>query len=208
MATAKLFAQSGEFKEDITLPGTHFDIEVSEACMYLDIKAIRANSRQGTAVTKTRSQISGTTAKPWKQKGSGRARAGSNSSPIWVRGNKAHGPKMRHYMQKVNKKVKRLAFLSALTVKAKENQIVVFEQFNFDAPKTKDLLNIVKTAGLQERNTLFLVAPGEDNLTLSARNIPWARTMRVSDANTYEIIRAGNIVMSQSALNALTGGAQ
>ncbi|NLB63265.1 MAG: 50S ribosomal protein L4 [Fibrobacter sp.] len=208
MVTAKLYAQTGEFKEDINLPESYFNVEVSEACMYLDIKAIRSNSRQGTSVTKTRSQVSGSTAKPWRQKGSGRARAGSNTSPIWVRGNKAHGPKMRDHIQKVNKKVKRKAFLSALTVKAKENQIVVFEDLSLKAPKTKELLEVVQTAGLEERNTLFLVAPGEDNLTLSARNIPWIRTMRVSDANTYELIRAGNVVMSKIALDALTGGAQ
>lgn len=208
MATAKLFAQSGEFKQDIDLPADYFEADVSQACMYLAIKALLNNRRQGTSKTKTRSEVSGTGAKPWKQKGTGRARSGTNTSAIWVRGHKAHGPKVRDYYEKVNKKVKRRAFRSALTVKAQNQQVVVFEKLAFEAPKTKEMLQTLNKAGLESRNTLFLVAPSEDNLVLSVRNIPWVRTMRVQDANTYELIRARNVVMTQDALGVLTGGVE
>jgi large subunit ribosomal protein L4 len=206
MATAKLFAQNGEYKQNIDLPSDLFETEVSEACMYLTIKAYRTNQRQGTAKTQTRSETSGGTHKPWKQKGTGRARAGANNSPVWVRGNKAHGPKVVDYFEKVNKKVKRKAFRSALTLKAKDNQVMVFEKIGFDAPKTKDFLALMAKAGIEGRNTLFLVAPEDQNLTLSLRNVPWARSMRVNDANTYEIVRAGNVVLTKNALGILAGG--
>lgn len=206
MATAKLFAQNGEYKQNIDLPSDLFETEVSEACMYLTIKAYRTNQRQGTAKTQTRSETSGGTHKPWKQKGTGRARAGANNSPVWVRGNKAHGPKVVDYFEKVNKKVKRKAFRSALTIKAKDNQVMVFEKLGFGAPKTKDFLALMAKAGIEGRNTLFLVAPEDQNLTLSLRNVPWARSMRVNDANTYEIVRAGNVVLTKNALGILAGG--
>lgn len=206
MATAKLFAQNGEYKQNIDLPADLFDAEVSEACMYLTIKAYRTNQRQGNSKTQTRSETSGGTHKPWKQKGTGRARAGANNSPLWVRGNKAHGPKVVDYFEKVNKKVKHKAFRSALTIKAKDSQVLVFEKLGFDAPKTKDFLATMAKAGIEGRNTLFLVAPEDQNLTLSLRNVPWARSMRVNDANTYEIIRAGNVVLTKNALGILAGG--
>lgn len=206
MATAKLYAKSGEYKQDIALPADLFDAEVSEGCMYLTIKAYRTNQRQGTAKTQTRSETSGGTHKPWKQKGTGRARAGANNSPVWVRGNKAHGPKVVDYFEKVNKKVKRKAFRSALTLKAKDSQVLVFENLAFEAAKTKDFLALMAKAGLDARNTLFLVGPEDKNLAVSMRNVPWARSMRVMDANTYEIVRAGNVVISQNALGVLAGG--
>jgi large subunit ribosomal protein L4 len=206
MATAKLYAPNGEFKQDITLPVDLFEAEVSEGCMYLTIKAYRTNQRQGTAKTKTRSETHGGTHKPWKQKGTGRARAGANNSPVWVKGNKAHGPKAVDYCEKVNKKVKRRAFRSALTIKAKDKQVLVFENLAFENAKTKDFLALMAKAGLDTRNTLFLVAPEETNLTLSLRNVPWARSMRVSDVNTYEVVRAGNVVLSKDALGILAGG--
>jgi len=206
MATAKLYAQNGDYKQDMNLPVELFDSEVSEACMYLTIKAFRTNQRQGNSKTQTRSETSGGTHKPWKQKGTGRARAGANNGAVWVRGNKAHGPKVVDYFEKVNKKVKRKAFHSALTLKAKENQVVVFEKLGFDAPKTKDFLATMAKAGLEGKNTLFLVAPGDTNLTLSLRNVPWARSMRVNDVNTYEIVRAGNVVLTKDALGILAGG--
>lgn len=206
MATAKLFAQNGDYKQDLALPADLFDAEVSQGCMYLTIKAYRTNQRQGNSKTQTRSETSGGTHKPWKQKGTGRARAGANNSSVWVRGNKAHGPKVVDYFEKVNKKVKRKAFRSALTLKAKDSQVLVFEKLAFDAAKTKDFLATMAKAGINARNTLFLVAPEDTNLTLSLRNVPWARSMRVNDANTYEIIRAGNVVLSKNALGILAGG--
>ena len=198
MAKAKLYAASGEFKNEIDLPAV-FDTEVNKVCIYLHIKAILNNRRQGTAQTKTRSQVSGGTTKPWKQKGTGRARAGQNTSAVWVRGNKAHGPKSHDYFEKVNKKVKRLAFHSALSDKAQEGKILVFESLSFETPKTKDFLSVVKKAGLEQRNALFLVGSNDKNLRLSSANVPWVRTARV---------RANNIAISQEALGELTGGSR
>ena len=207
MAKAKLYAASGEFKNEIDLPAV-FDTEVNKVCIYLHIKAILNNRRQGTAQTKTRSQVSGGTTKPWKQKGTGRARAGQNTSAIWVRGNKAHGPKSHDYFEKVNKKVKRLAFHSALSDKAQEGKILVFESLSFETPKTKDFLSVVKKAGLEQRNALFLVGSNDKNLRLSSANVPWVRTARVQDVNTYDLVRANNIAISQDALGELTGGSR
>ena len=207
MAKAKLYAASGECKNGIDRPAV-FDTEVNKGCIYLHIKAILNNLRQGTAQTKTRSQVSGGTTKPWKQKGTGRARAGQNTSAVWVRGNKAHGPKSHDYFEKVNKKVKRLAFHSALSDKAQEGKVLVFESLSFDAPKTKDFLSVVKKAGLEQRNALFLVGSNDKNLRLSSANVPWVRTARVQDVNTYDLVRANNIAISQDALGELTGGSR
>ena len=207
MAKAKLYAASGEFKNEIDLPAV-FDTEVNKVCIYLHIKAILNNLRQGTAQTKTRSQVSGGTTKPWKQKGTGRARAGQNTSAVWVRGNKAHGPKSHDYFEKVNKKVKRIAFHSALSDKAQEGKVFVFESLSFDAPKTKDFLSVVNKAGLEQRNALFLVGANDKNLRLSTENVPWVRTARVQDVNTYDLVRANNIAISQEALGELTGGSR
>ena len=207
MAKAKLYAASGEFKNEIDLPAV-FDTEVNKVCIYLHIKAILNNRRQGTAQTKTRSQVSGGTTKPWKQKGTGRARAGQKTSAVWVSGNKAHGPKSHDYFEKVNKKVKRLAFHSALSDKAQEGKILVFESRSFETPKTKDFLSVVKKAGLEQRNALFLVGSNDKNLRLSSANVPWVRTARVQDVNTYDLVRANNIAISQEALGELTGGSR
>lgn len=207
MAKAKLYAASGEFKNEIDLPAV-FDTEVNKVCIYLHIKAILNNRRQGTAQTKTKSQVSGGTTKPWKQKGSGRARAGQNTSAVWVRGNKAHGPKSHDYFEKVNKKVKRLAFHSALSDKAKDGKVLVFESLSFEAPKTKEFLSIVEKAGLEQRNALFLVGSNDKNLRISSANVPWVRTARVQDVNTYDLVRANNIALSQDALGELTGGSR
>lgn len=208
MATAKLYAASGELKKEIDLQADMFAAEVNQVCMYLAIKAILNNRRQGNSHSQNKSSISGGGQKPWKQKGTGRARSGQNTSAVWVRGNKAHGPKKHDYFEKVNKKVKRLAFRSALSVKAQNNQVVVFEKLAFSAPKTKDFLAVMDKAGLEKRSALFLVSEADQNLALSLANVPWARCARVSDVNTYDLIRANNIVLSQEALGLLTGGAR
>jgi len=206
MSNAKLYASNGEFKSEVELPANFFGIEPNEIAIYLAIKAILNNRRQGSAHSKSKSEVSGGTRKPWKQKGTGQARAGQNTSPIWKRGNKAHGPKKHRYFEKVNKKVKRLAFRSALSDRANSNCIELFEQLNFATPKTKEFLSITGKAGFEQKNVLFLVAPEERNLILSLSNVPWARWAWVKDVNTYDIIRARRIIMSQDALKLLTGG--
>ena len=205
MASAKLFAATGDFQNDIELPKL-FDEEVNKVCMYLHIKAILNNKRQGTAKTKTKSEVSGGGQKPWKQKGTGRARSGQNTSAVWVRGAKAHGPKAHDYFEKVNKKVKKIAFHSALAAKAQEGKFFVFEALSFDAPKTKDLLGVFAKSGIEQRNVLFVVSEQDKNLFLSSNNIPWCRCARVEDVNTYDIVRANNVVISNAALGELVNG--
>ncbi|MCL2100227.1 MAG: 50S ribosomal protein L4 [Fibromonadales bacterium] len=206
MSNAKLYASSGEFKSEIELPVEFFGIEPNEIAIYLAVKAILNNRRQGTAHSKSKSEISGGTRKPWKQKGTGQARAGQNTSPVWVRGNKAHGPKKHKYFEKVNKKVKRLAFRSALSSRAKESRIGLFEKFDFSSPKTKDFLAVAGKAGFEQKNVLFLATPEERNLIRSLTNVPWARWAWIKDVNTYDVMRARFILMSQDALKLLTGG--
>lgn len=205
MATAKLYTATGDYKEELALPAM-FDTAVNKVCIYLHVKAILNNLRQGTAQTKTRSQVSGGTTKPWKQKGTGRARSGQNTSPVWVRGNKAHGPKSHDYFEKVNKKVKRLAFHSALSAKAADGKVSVFEALAFAAPKTKDFLAAFQKSGIEQRNVLLIVSAQDTNLVASSNNVPWVRTARVADVNTYDLIRANNIVISKAALAELEGG--
>ena len=205
MATAKLFAATGDFKNDIQLPAL-FDEEVNKVCMYLHIKAILNNNRQGTAQTKNKSSVSGGGQKPWKQKGTGRARSGQNTSAVWVRGAKAHGPKSHDYFEKVNKKVKKIAFHSALATKAQEGKFFVFEALSFNDSTNKDLISVLAKSGIEQRNVLFITSGADTNLYLSSNNIPWCRCARVEDDNTYDVIRANNVVVSQAALNELEGG--
>ena len=206
MSKAKLYASNGEFKSEIELPVEFFGTEPNEVAIYLAVKAILNNRRQGSAHSKNKSAVSGGGRKPWKQKGTGQARAGQNTSPVWVRGNKAHGPKKHKYFEKVNKKVKRLAFRSALSSRAKDSCIGLFENFGFTVPKTKEFLSITGKAGFEQKNVLFLATPEERNLVLSLSNVPWARWAWVKDVNTYDIMRARHIIMSQDALKFLTGG--
>jgi large subunit ribosomal protein L4 len=204
MANAKLFGADGAFSKEIELPETHFEAEISKGCIYYAVKAYLGNQRQGTHMAKNRALVNGTGAKPWKQKGTGRARAGSSKSPIWVRGGKAHPPEPRSYRSKVNKKVKQKAFLSALSVKAQEEKVFVFEKLSFEAPKTKDFLDIITKAGLANEKALVLVTSEDLNVLKASGNVHWTNVMRVQDANTYEVLRATNVVFTQNALASLS----
>ena len=208
MATVAVYNIEGKEVDKLELNDNVFGVEINEHLVHLAVVSQMANSRQGTQSAKTRSEVSGGGKKPWKQKGTGRARAGQNTSAVWVRGNKAHGPKSHDYFEKVNKKVKRLAFHSALSDKAQEGKVLVFESLSFETPKTKDFLSVVKKAGLEQRNALFLVGSNDKNLRLSSANVPWVRTARVQDVNTYDLVRANNIAISQDALGELTGGSR
>ncbi len=204
MAKAKLHAADGAYKAEIDLPASHFEQPISEAAMYNAVDVYLGNQRQGTHKTKTRAEVSGGGKKPWKQKGTGNARQGSNTAPNWARGGKAHGPIPHLYKRDINKKVKRRALLSALTMKANESCIYVFEQLSLAAPKTKDLVKVLKTAALTGQKNLFFVSETSENLILAARNIPDILVQRVWDMNTYALINAKNIIFTDSALKALT----
>ncbi len=204
MAKAKLHAADGAFKSEIDLPASHFEAPVSKAAMYNAVDVYMGNQRQGTHKTKNRSEVSGGGKKPWKQKGTGRARQGSNTAPQWVRGGKAHGPLPHLYKRDINKKVKRRSLLSALTVKANESSVYVIEKLALSAPKTKDLVKVLAAAKLDGKKNLIVIDEVDQNLLLAARNIPTVLVQRVWDLNTYNLLNADNVIFTNAAVKALT----
>ena len=165
-----------------------FGIEPNDHAIYLDVKQFLANQRQGTHKSKERNEVAGTTKKLKRQKGTGGARAGSMKSPLFVGGGRVFGPRPRDYSFSLNKKLKRLARLSALTYKAKSNNITVLEDFNFDAPKTKFMLDLVKNLQVSDKKTLFVLPASNKNIYLSSRNLERNKVVTASDLNTYDIL--------------------
>ncbi len=186
----------------VVLAESIFGIEPNDHAIYLDVKQIMANRRQGTHDSRERSDVSGSTRKIKRQKGTGTARAGDIKNPLFRGGGRVFGPHPRDYYSKLNKKVKRLARKSALTYKAKDNEILVVEDFKLDAPKTKDYLNILASLKVEGKKSLLVVAESDNNLYLSARNIPEARILRASTLNTYDILNGGKLIFTESALKA------
>jgi len=180
-----------------------FGVEPNDHCIYLDVKSILANQRQGTHKSKERAEISRTTKKLKKQKGTGGARAGSMKSPVFVGGGRAFGPRPRDYSFKLNKKVKNLARTSALTYKAKENAITVLEDFNFEAPKTKNFVDLIKNLNLDSKKTLFIIGAKNDNVYLSSRNLPGSKVITANDINTYDILHADNVILAESSVKVI-----
>ncbi|MFL5752177.1 MAG: 50S ribosomal protein L4 [Bacteroidia bacterium] len=174
--------------------------EPNDHCIYLDVKQFLANQRQGTHKSKERAEIARTTKKLKRQKGTGGARAGSMKSPLFIGGGRAFGPRPRDYSFKLNKKVKVLARISALTYKAKENGITVLEDFSFDAPKTKQYVDLLKNLNLADKKTLIVLAESNKNVYLSSRNLEGTKVVIASDLNTYDILNASNIVLAESSL--------
>ncbi len=169
----------------------------------MDVKQIQANQRQGTHKSKERSEVSGSTRKLKRQKGTGGARAGDINSPVFVGGGRVFGPRPRDYGFKLNKKTKRLARLSALTHKAVSNSVMVVEDFNLEAPKTKIYADFLKRFSLQDKKTLLVVAESNNSVILSARNLRNAKVVNASDLNTYDILNANNLVFVESSLQSL-----
>ncbi len=195
-----LNTEGSETGEVVKLSDDVFAAEVSEHAMYLDVKSIMANRRQGTHKVKNRSEIRGGGRKPYRQKGTGRARQGSSRSPLMVGGGSIFGPKPRDYGLKVNKKVKRLARCSALTTKAREGGIVVVEDFGFDRIKTKQMADVLKNLGLDSKKTLMLMSEHNDNVVKSGRNIPALNVMVADNASTYDILDSQTVLMQKTAL--------
>ncbi|MDE6860639.1 MAG: 50S ribosomal protein L4 [Duncaniella sp.] len=177
-----------------------FAVDANEHAVYLDVKQYLANQRQGTHKSKERSEVSGSTRKLHKQKGGGGSRIGDINSPVLVGGGRVFGPRPRDYRFKLNKKVKALARKSALTYKVQDSQLIVVEDFNFEAPKTKDFVNFAKNLKVDGKKIL-LVLPGQNkNVTLSARNIPGAETINASDINTYVVMNSNAVILTESSL--------
>ncbi len=180
-----------------------FGIEPNDHAIYLDVKQFLANQRQGTHKSKERSEISGSTRKLHKQKGTGGARIGDINSPVLVGGGRVFGPKPRDYRFKLNKKVKSLARKSALTYKAQENAIVVVEDFSFEAPKTKEFIALAKNLQVADKKIVLVLSDQNKNVYLSARNLTNARVITLSDLNTYRVLDNKALVLTESALEAI-----
>lgn len=185
----------------VTLPDSVFAVEPSDHAIYLDVKQFLANNRQGTHKSKERSDVSGSTRKIKKQKGTGGARAGALKSPVFVGGGRIFGPRPRNYSFKLNKKLKELARFSALSYKAQEQSIVVVEDFTFNAPKTKDFVAFKNNIKLAENTRSLIVLPDYDNnVYLSARNIQKTEVTVMANLNTYDIMKAKNLVLFESTV--------
>ncbi len=184
----------------VELSDAIFAIEPNDHAIYLDVKQHLANKRQGTHKAKERADITGSTRKIKKQKGTGTARAGSIKSPIFRGGGRAFGPRPRDYSFKLNKGLKKLARLSALSIKAKENNIVVLEKFDFEAPKTKEFINILKALELENKKSLFVLDGSNNNVYLSSRNLKNAKVINASQLNTYGVLNTSKVVLSEGCL--------
>jgi large subunit ribosomal protein L4 len=177
-----------------------YGIEPNDHAIYLDVKQYLANQRQGTHSAKERSQVSGSTKKLHRQKGTGGSRKGSIKSGTRVGGARIHGPRPRDYSFKLNRKLKQLARKSALAYKAKENSITVLENFNMDSPKTKQYLDILTKLKLNNDKTLLVIPEYNENIYKSGRNLPQARVMAAKDLNTYEILNASKLVLIEESV--------
>ena len=184
----------------VELSDTVFGVEPNDHAIYLDVKQHLANRRQGTHKAKERAEIVGSTRKIKKQKGTGTARAGSIKSGVFRGGGRIFGPRPRNYGFKLNKGLKKLARQSALSMKAKEDNIVVIESFDFEAPKTKEFTNILKALELENKKSLFVLEGSNNNVYLSSRNLKRADVIRGSELNTYNVLNAGKVVISEACL--------
>ena len=192
-----------EIGRQVDLPDSLFGIEPNEHAVYLAVKQYLANQRQGTHSSRERGEVRGSTRKIKRQKGTGTARAGSIKNPLFRKGGRVFGPRPRKYNIKLNKKVKRLARASALSDKAKNNSILVVEDFSFDKPKTKEYINVLKNLGIEGNKVLHLVADYDKVLFLSSRNIPKVYLKEALSMNTYEVLNADKIVFFESAVEKL-----
>lgn len=187
----------------VQLSDTVFAIEPNNHALYLDVKQYLANQRQGTHKAKERAEVTGSTRKIKKQKGTGTARAGSVKSPLFKGGGTVFGPRPRNYSFKLNKALKRLARKSALTLKAKESNLIVVEDFNFEAPSTKNFINVLKALGLDNKKSLIVLGDSNKNVYLSSRNLQKASVVTNSELSTYAILNANNLVLLEGSLEGI-----
>ncbi len=203
MKVAVLDIKGKETGRKVDLSDDVFAIEPNEHAIYLDVKQYLAHQRQGTHKAKERAEIVGSTRKIKKQKGTGTARAGSIKSPIFRGGGRIFGPRPKDYNQKLNKNVKRLARKSALTLKSKEKALVVVEDFNFEAPKTKDFKAFLASLGIENKKSLIVLGDSNNNVYLSSRNLERSEVVTSSELSTYKIVNAVNVVLTESALEGI-----
>lgn len=181
-----------------------FGIEPNDHAIYLDVKHILANKRQGTHKAKERAEITGSTRKIKKQKGTGTARAGSIKSPLFKGGGRVFGPRPKDYGFKLNKKVKKLARKSTLSYKAKDQHITILADFSFDSPKTKHYLHMLNSLALADQKTLLILSAADANLLLASRNLKQAKVALADQINTYDLLNAKRLLISESAVASIT----
>ncbi len=200
MEVKVLNIQGQETGRTIELKDSVFNITPNDHAIYLDVKAYLANQRQGTHKAKERSEIAGSTNKLYRQKGTGRARRGDIKSPLLRGGGRVFGPRPRSYRQKLNRKLKLLARKSALTYKMRDGEIIVVEDFTFDKPKTKQIVEIRKNLNIPERKSLIILQSKDNNVYLSARNLKDTDVLEVNKLNTYSILRYKHLVFTESSI--------
>jgi len=195
--TGKNTGREVELSKDV------FGIEPNDHAIYLDVKQYLANQRQGTHKSKERAEISGSTRKIKKQKGTGTARAGSIKSGVFRGGGRMFGPRPRDYSFKLNKNLKRLARKSALSIQANDNNLVVIEDFDFENPKTKNFIDVLKALELDTKKSLFVLGSENTNVYLSSRNLKKAKVVKASEINTYGVLNANKVVITESSLEGI-----
>lgn len=203
MKVAVLDKNGKDTGREVELSAEVFGIEPNNHAVYLDVKQYLANQRQGTHKSKERSEIAGSTRKIKKQKGTGTARAGSIKSGIFRGGGRMFGPRPRNYSFKLNKNLKKLARKSALSLKAQNNEILVIEDLSFDAPKTKDFVNVLKNLGIDSKKSLFVLGTSNNNVYLSSRNLKSTEIVNASELSTYKIMNANSLVLSEGSLEGI-----
>ena len=187
----------------VDLADAIYNAETNDHCIYLDVKQHLANRRQGTHKSKERAEIARTTKKLKRQKGTGGARAGSMKSPLFIGGGRVFGPRPRDYSFKLNKKVKALARISALTYKAKDNAITVLEDFNFEQAKSKNYVELMKNLNMSDKKTLLVLGALNKNIYLSSRNLQGTKVVNASDLSTYDILNAENLILAESSVKVI-----
>lgn len=198
MAKVDVLNTKGEKIEEIELRDDIFAIEPNEAVVHQVVVALLANKRQGTQSAKTRAEVRGGGRKPWRQKGTGRARVGSIRSPLWKGGGVIFAPKPRDYSQKVNKKMRRLAMKSVLSSKVLDNELIVLDSLNLDQPKTKDIVNVLNN--LNTKKALLVLAENNENVYKSVRNIPGVAIATVDTLNVYDMLKYYNLILTKEAV--------
>jgi large subunit ribosomal protein L4 len=201
--TLTVLTQSKEPAGDITLPAGIFDGPVRRHLLYEVVKMQRANRRAGSAATKTRGMVRGGGKKPWRQKGTGNARAGSSRSPLWVGGATIFGPRPRDYSYRLPRSARKVALRSALAMKAKEQRLIVLDKIEIDPPKTKTVASMISALGVS--SALIITNGANQSLERAARNLPLIKVLRVEGANVYDILRFQHLIIARDAIDALGG---
>jgi large subunit ribosomal protein L4 len=200
MELSVLNIKGSDTKRKAVLVDEIYSVEPNDHAIYLDVKQYLANQRQGTHKSKQRNEVSGSTRKLHKQKGTGGSRKGSIKNPLFRGGGRVFGPQPRDYSFKLNKKVKLLARTSALTYKAKNNGIVIVEDFNFEVPKTKQFIEVLNNLKLNDKKTLFVIAEPNKNVYLSSRNLQGVKVVTASELNTYDVLNANYLILAEGSV--------